>query len=721
MALGTYIRAYPRNAATGAIVPIRLAGGATGKPYHDGAGHYMAGIVTHPSFEAKMSFDDSGWTGRVVPTSSALSFKPADPSRLDILLGYYWRDAAIEVDRINGPLVTRRLTGVVADATIAEGGLVITAADLAKSLDKPPVSAQFAGTGGIEGGIYAIGRPKRRSLGRVFNIEGRLLDQAYNIYEFGDPARPLLAFDVLRDKGRAGATVLLEWQGSIADTFAALRAAVAPQGGGVVAPSIACAKWWTQPAGPLTANLRGETGGGYAETVAGVAAQLLASEGGPVISNLAASIAARPGPAGLHIRDVTETAASALDRLLQRVTLIWQLGPDGFIEILPWTFDAPVEALRAEFISRERTIRPISSRRVGYQRNERLHGDGEISIALSAGDILYNDGTPVEDRQPAEAGADVTGNHTALDVAHVAGVAAAEVIEQADINTESALANGLRQDELTEVMNARTLVEGQPVSTKFLEFRNAQTTENSASASNFALLGAATPDGTAWNLNLDAVKVSPTQSFAQKLTEIGLTTDQVTATAAFLLEVLTGPDGTEARAVIRVDAYGNMASIVTSAGEEISRIGLIADQTVITKPDGTVLAAFGIDGDLVYIENLKVGHIDFGAMDPEFNAKKVVTADQISQEFPGGLIMKTGSYKALIGDETSMSIVFDAPFPVECRSFIPVPRINAPSNFRDLWIQIVGDPTRFGATIQTQSSTSNNNNIDGFHWTAWGF
>lgn len=112
--------------------------------------------------------------------------------------------------------------------------------------------------------------------------------------------------------------------------------------------------------------------------------------------------------------------------------------------------------------------------------------------------------------------------------------------------------------------------------------------------------------------------------------------------------------------------------------------------------------------------------LQVGAMDYEFNLKKTVTPTQVSQELPGGLIMKSGRFRATIADETSMSIVFDEPFPAECRSFIPVPAINAPSNFRDLWIQIVGIPTRFGATIQTQSSTSNNNNIDGFDWTAWG-
>ena len=90
----------------------------------------------------------------------------------------------------------------------------------------------------------------------------RLIDAANSIYEFGDPAFGFSAWSALRDKGREGTFTTLAWQGSIAATLAALQAAVAERGGGVVAPSIACAKWWTQPSGPLTADFIGSAGSG---------------------------------------------------------------------------------------------------------------------------------------------------------------------------------------------------------------------------------------------------------------------------------------------------------------------------------------------------------------------------------------------------------------------------------------------------------------------------
>ncbi|MGE4321764.1 MAG: hypothetical protein AB7E60_01890 [Sphingobium sp.] len=401
MSVLTRIRIWPRVAASGAAVAVFLAGGSDHRPYHDGAAHYQAGIVAHPRFEASISFDDDGWGARAVPTAAAIGWMPAEPARLDGMAALYWRDATIEVDRVANGVVTRRLTGTVAEAAIDGGMLRITCADLAQRLDKPFAPATFDGTGGIEGGDFATGRPKRRSFGRVWNVEGRLLDQANNIYEFGDPSRPLLACTALRDKGRAGALGIVAWQGSIAATLAALKAAVPVRGGGVFAPSIACAKWWTQPAGPLTADLQGEAAG-YAETPAGIAAQLLVAAGGPAISNLAAAVALRPGVSGLHIGDTSETTASALDRLLQRVTLLWTVTPAGSIEVRQWTFSGPVEALNAVYIGRESTMQPVKSRQVGYRKNERQHGESEISIALQAEDVVYEDGTTAEDLKPAE-------------------------------------------------------------------------------------------------------------------------------------------------------------------------------------------------------------------------------------------------------------------------------------------------------------------------------
>lgn len=398
MSVAFRIRAWPRAAATGAAVAIFLAGGNNGAPHHDGVNHYQAGLVADPRFEAMVSFTDEGWGAKAVPLASAIGWAPSDPTKLDPMAALYWKDAAIEIDRIKNGVTTRRLTGTVAEATVADGKLIITCADLSQKLDKPFTTATFAGTGGIEGGDVATGRAKRRSFGLVWNVEGRLLDKVNNIYEFGDPAFALQGCTALRDMGRAGPLGIIAWQGSIDATLNALKAATPQRGGGLFAPSIACAKWWTQPAGPLTADLQGEASG-YSQTPAGVAAQLLAAVGGPAISDTGS---ARATPVGLHIGDNSETTSGALDRLLQRIAMGWRLSSVGTVELWDYRFTAPVETLRAIFISRDSTVQPVKSRTVGYKKNERVHGEGEISAAVQASDVVYEDGTTGEEMKPAE-------------------------------------------------------------------------------------------------------------------------------------------------------------------------------------------------------------------------------------------------------------------------------------------------------------------------------
>lgn len=402
-----FIEARPRVVATGAETVVRLAGGGTVSRYYRGGQHYRAGVVEMPRFRAAFGFDDNGWTGGTVPTSGVLGFNPGDTSLIPALSAYYWRDAAITIDAgEESAALVRRLTGTIAGIATVDGQLALTLVDPSKLLDKPLLGTGFTGAGGIEGPAEAAGRAKRRSWGLVFNVEGNLLDKANNIHEFGDPAHGFAAFTAVRDKGREGPMVLLAWQGSVAATFAALKAAAAPDGGCVVAPSIACVKWWTVPAGPLTADIQGEDAEGYVDTAVAIAAKMLAAVEGPAIVNQAAAAALRAATCGIHIASATDTVAQALDRLLLGCSLYWVLQPDGTIRIGEWAWTVPVAAFQAQFIGRERQLPPIKSRQVGYRRNHRQHSASEISAAvLLADDVAYLDGTPIEDLQPAEPGA----------------------------------------------------------------------------------------------------------------------------------------------------------------------------------------------------------------------------------------------------------------------------------------------------------------------------
>jgi hypothetical protein len=383
------VTASPRNATTGAAVILRMAGGGR-KAYHHGGQHYRAGVTQMLRLGARIEWGDEGWTGGVVPSTGTVAWAPSSSADLATFSAYFWRNAAITVDEVDedSGVITNRLTGKVVDAVPQDGKLLITIADLAAGLGRPVVTARFAGTGGIEGGAEAAGLIKSRTWGRAFNIEGHVFDKANNIYAFGDNAFPWQSFDAVRDGGRdaSPAPTVVAWQGSIAATLAALVASSPVQGSGVVAPSIVKAKWWTQARGPLTADVRGEIGTGYVETVPEIAARILAAVGGPSVTNASTAAGWRPGVAGIHI-DEGEDINAALTRLTMGVSLFWILNAAaGTITFREFTFSSPVASLVSDDVSRERTVPPMKTRRVGYQRSYRLHSDGDIVTTLLQSD-----------------------------------------------------------------------------------------------------------------------------------------------------------------------------------------------------------------------------------------------------------------------------------------------------------------------------------------------
>lgn len=380
-----WIEASPRNPATALPVAVLLAGGGKDRAYRhpvDGR-QFRAGVVRRPLFSARLGFDEKGWTGTTRPQTSTIGFSTADPALRASLAGLVWKDAPVTVSiGAEGAVPITALLGKVQDAEFTRAGLSLTIVDLSERLERPIITAQFAGSGGIEGPVEAKGRVKRRSWGYVFNVEGRLIDAANSVYEFGDPAFPLTSWATLRDKGREGSFTTLAWQGSIAATLAALAASSPARGGGVVAPSIACAKWWTQPAGPLTADFIGTAGTGGSMQAAAIGDAISQVAGGPAFAGLAAANALRPGLSGIHVAGLNESYAQAIDRLLLGVSLLWLPRPDGSVVVREWAFNPAAPVVKGIFKGRSRTFPPHGKRRVGFQRNERIHNDSEIAGIL---------------------------------------------------------------------------------------------------------------------------------------------------------------------------------------------------------------------------------------------------------------------------------------------------------------------------------------------------
>ena len=387
------IEASPRRVSDGAVQTVRLAGGGALQPYTYGGNDWLAGIQALPATIAALEYAGGEFGSGSVPQAMELVWAPATKAGLAAVAAHFWKDAAVTVrlgEETIAPapaLPAVLLTGKVIEAEIDGGRLKLSLSDPAAAIKKPLLSARYAGTGGAEGPAEWAGQIKPRVWGRVFNLAGQPIDKANNIYCFADPARQLNAITAVRDKG-APADVLntLAWQGSVAATFTALQAAAAPAGGGVVCPSIACVKWWTQPAGALCADLKGENGAAYVETTAEIAARLIEALGGPAFAagTVAAAAASRPAPVGWLAKDENTTVAAMLDELCGNSSLAWMLNASGEIVLRPYAWGASAASAKSHAVTRRKTLAPLAVRKLGYQRNETQQARGELAAIVLA-------------------------------------------------------------------------------------------------------------------------------------------------------------------------------------------------------------------------------------------------------------------------------------------------------------------------------------------------
>lgn len=402
------LSAAPRLPADGSEQLVRLAGGGGVVPYLYGGELHRAGIVALPKIVTALSYpgDDLG-TG-ALPQALTLSWHAGRRPDFNQLATLFWDDAtaAIYLGPEGQDVPVELVTGKVLTATAEDGALTIAMADPAVELKRPLLVDRFAGTGGIEGPAEWADKIKRRAWGRNFNVLGEVIDKANNVLCFGDPARPWQAFDAVRHQGAAVAPVnVLNWQGSIADTFTALQAAAVPNGGCIVAPSIACAKFWTKP-DTITADIRGENAGGYVETAAEIAARIVAARSAIpfVAGTVAAAAAARPAPFGWLAEDDSGTIAAALDDMLGDVSLLWVLD-GGSIALRPWAWGASVAGAISQKVTRRKVHKPVGKRRLGFRPNRHEMTRGDIAGVVLAGDVTFPDGAQLSDLRPAQAGA----------------------------------------------------------------------------------------------------------------------------------------------------------------------------------------------------------------------------------------------------------------------------------------------------------------------------
>lgn len=329
-------------------------------------------------------------------------------------------------------------------------------------------------------------------------------------------------------------------------------------------------------------------------------------------------------------------------------------------------------------------------------------------------------GTNVGDRPVTQVISEID---KALGGADGAAKAAAEAKASVSLNTDSIVKSALRQEDYQAVLDARTTLNGQPIGTVVVDFKTETTQNNTALATTLALIGAKNGDGSAFVLNLEATKVTPTQSLAEKFTSIEATSGGNTASIKNLNEVVVGPTGGTARAVLNLDVNGFVSGTVATNNGTSSSFTIIASEfKVVSDVNGQSVVPFLIQGDKTYLKNVIVENITYGSLTPLFaNEYSLLNPAAGFQKMPGGFIIQWGQYRSTGMSERGVDITFPIPFPNALMSAQATAYINvANQNDRDIWVQVTSNRDRTHAQFQAQAN-EDGNTIDGFDWMAYGY
>jgi hypothetical protein len=156
-------------------------------------------------------------------------------------------------------------------------------------------------------------------------------------------------------------------------------------------------------------------------------------------------------------------------------------------------------------------------------------------------------------------------------------------ITDIDTNAETINTQRIRLDTVEETVDALANVDGTSITTFLLDEQNARIEGDTAINETLDIMGAKSGDGLGFVFNMDAVKVSPTESLATRLAGLRASVDSATATIASEQTTRANADSALATSVSNVNTrVANAETLITS--ETTARSS--ADSALGTRIDG---------------------------------------------------------------------------------------------------------------------------------------
>jgi hypothetical protein len=194
-----------------------------------------------------------------------------------------------------------------------------------------------------------------------------------------------------------------------------------------------------------------------------------------------------------------------------------------------------------------------------------------------------------------------------------------ENIQQINFNADTMaleVAKGAARDAYIE---AQTTIDGQKVATFVKQAVTQVQTDTDALAQTVNLLGAVVPGpngGSVFQFSLDTASVSPGESLGQRLTSIKATMNDNVAAIETLNNVVVGPEGSEARSVLKLDVNNRISGFVTTNDGKASKFIILADsfQVISATGNGQAVTPFSVTGNIVTMSNVEVDTIKAGSV-----------------------------------------------------------------------------------------------------------
>lgn len=378
----------------GGVTAVYLSDvGYTTKPTDTVPNRHFSALVDNP-YQFEVSIMSGNDFGSGLPSFGSITIASENGDQ-DYLTDYYWgsRRILIKAGTIDQSFdtFTDVFDGLVNGIEADDERITLTIRDNKAKLDKELNFSQYAGTGGLNGGVDNTGNVKPLCYGEVKNIEPVAIDTINLVYQVHDGS--IVAVDKVRDAG-----LELVFAGDVAD----INAAVVPAGHYVTQSSGGYFKLGSTPAGRITADVRGDNKGGYVNTIGGVVQRIVRNRLGLVslsateidggaFNRLDASIA---GAVGVYIPDRI-SGSSILDDLINPVLGYWTFDRSGILTC--GVIDAPaietssidIKVIEESGVQILEEITPCWRIKVGYMPIGVDQGTDELAGAVSDADRAF--------------------------------------------------------------------------------------------------------------------------------------------------------------------------------------------------------------------------------------------------------------------------------------------------------------------------------------------